>query len=108
MFETEQHKKEMDFKQTQIDEQEKDYQALIHRNEETIRQILDDKKDEIKQIERKNQENEGQVADMGIKSNAELTIIQNKMKDIYEEMETLKRNIADQSRAVTKQETVRK
>ena len=32
---------------------------------------------------------------MGIKSNAELTIIQNKMKDIYEEMETLKRNIAD-------------
>ena len=45
---------------------------------------------------------------MGIKSNAELTIIQNKMKDIYEDMEGLKRNIADQTRAVQKQEKIRK
>ena len=32
LFEAEQHKKEMDYKQTQIDEQEKDYQELIKRN----------------------------------------------------------------------------
>ena len=32
LFENEQHKKEMDYKQTQIDEQEKDYQTLIARN----------------------------------------------------------------------------
>jgi len=29
------------------------------------------------------------------------------MKDIYEDMESLKRNIADQTRAITKQEGVR-
>ena len=98
----------MDYKQTQIDEQEKDYQALIHRNDETIKQIIADRNQEIEAIKQKNTENEDQVADMGIKSNAELTIIQNKMKDIYEDMEGLKRNIADQTRAVQKQEKIRK
>ena len=37
LFENEQHKKEMDYKQTQIDEQEKDYQTLIQRNDQTIK-----------------------------------------------------------------------
>ena len=39
LFEEEQHKKEMEYKQTQIDEQEKDYQELIKRNQMTIQQI---------------------------------------------------------------------
>ena len=75
---------------------------MIHRNDETIKQIVADRNQEIEAIRSKNTENEDQVADMGIKSNAELTIIQNKMKDIYEDMEGLKRNIADQTRSVQK------
>jgi len=43
LFEEEQHKKEMEYKQTQIDEQEKDYQELIKRNSMTISQIEEDR-----------------------------------------------------------------
>ena len=38
----------MEYKQTQIDEQDKDYQALIKRNDETINQIMSDREDEVK------------------------------------------------------------
>ena len=37
----------MEYKQTQIDEQEKDYQELVKRNDATIGQILADREDEI-------------------------------------------------------------
>ena len=36
LYEKETHKKEMEYKQTQIDEQQKDYQELINRNRMTI------------------------------------------------------------------------
>ena len=45
---------------------------------------------------------------MALKSKAELQLIKNKMKDIWDDMEGLKRNIADQTRAVQKQEKIRK
>ena len=99
LFEGEQHKKEMDYKQTQIDEQEKDYQELIKRNAMTIDQILKDRDAEIEAIQSKNTSNKQQVHDMALKSKAELQLIKNKMKDIWDDMEGLKRNIADQTRA---------
>ena len=108
LFEGEQHKKEMDYKQTQIDEQEKDYQELIKRNAMTIDQILKDRDAEIEAIQSKNTSNKQQVHDMALKSKAELQLIKNKMKDIWDDMEGLKRNIADQTRAVQKQEKIRK
>ena len=95
LFEGEQHKKEMDYKQTQIDEQEKDYQELIKRNAMTIDQILKDRDAEIEAIQSKNTSNKQQVHDMALKSKAELQLIKNKMKDIWDDMEGLKRNIAD-------------
>ena len=49
-YEEEQHRKEMEFRQTQIDEQEKDYQALVKRNSETISEIVADRDAEIDQI----------------------------------------------------------
>ena len=85
----------MDYKQTQIDEQEKDYQELIKRNAMTIDQILKDRDAEIEAIQSKNTSNKQQVHDMALKSKAELQLIKNKMKDIWDDMEGLKRNIAD-------------
>ena len=54
LFEEEQHKKEMEYKQTQIDEQEKDYQELINRNRMTIEQIEEDRDNELTEIQKKN------------------------------------------------------
>jgi len=56
-FEREQHNKEMESKQTEIDEQEKSYQALIKRNAMTIKQIEEDRDSELKAIQEKNEEN---------------------------------------------------
>ena len=81
----------MEYKQTQIDEQEKDYQELVKRNESTIEQITEDREAEIKQIEDKNTENINQVKDMALKSTAELSIRVNKMSEINNEIESLDR-----------------
>lgn len=40
----------MEYKQTQIDEQEKDYQELINRNRMTIEQIEEDRDNELTEI----------------------------------------------------------
>lgn len=85
----------MEYKQTQIDEQEKDYQELINRNSMTIKQIEEDRDKELLEIQDKNENNKNQVHDMALKSKAELQLIKNKMKDIDEEKEGLKRNIVD-------------
>lgn len=47
----------MESKQTEIDEQEKSYQALIKRNAMTIKQIEEDRDSELKAIQEKNEEN---------------------------------------------------
>lgn len=45
---------------------------------------------------------------MALKSKAELQLIKNKMKDIWDDMAGLRRNIVDQTRAVQKQEKILK
>ena len=42
-FEEEQHRKEMEYKQTQLDEQQKDIEKTIFRNDQTIDQIENDR-----------------------------------------------------------------
>ena len=108
MFEEEQHKKEMEYKQTQIDEQEKDYQELINRNRMTIEQIEEDRDNELTEIQKKNEDNKSQVHDMALKSKAELQLIKNKMKDIEDDKKTLERQLLDQGFAVMKQEKFHK
>ena len=49
----------MEYKQTQIDEQQKDYEELIRRNKMTIDQIEEDRDKELKEIHDKNEENKG-------------------------------------------------
>jgi len=73
----------------------------------TIEQIEQDRDDELSAITDKNTSNKQQVHDMALKSKAELQLIKNKMKDIYDDMESLKRNISDQERAVQKQEKIK-
>jgi len=51
----------MEYKQTQIDEQEKDYQELMKRNDMTIGQIEEDRDKELREIRDKNEENKNQV-----------------------------------------------
>lgn len=66
----------------------------------TIEQIEQDRDQELKAISEKNNDNKSQVHDMALKSKAELQLIKNKMKDIWDDMAGLKRNIVDQTRAV--------
>ena len=108
LFEEEQHKKEMEYKQTQIDEQEKDYQELINRNRMTIEQIEEDRDNELTEIQKKNEDNKSQVHDMALKSKAELQLIKNKMKDIEDDKKALERQLLDQGFAVMKQEKFHK
>ena len=61
----------------------------------TIKQIEEDRDKELLEIQDKNENNKNQVHDMALKSKAELQLIKNKMKDIDEEKEGLKRNIVD-------------
>ena len=61
----------------------------------TIAQIEEDRDQELRAISDKNEENKNQVHDMALKSKAELQLIKNKMKDIWDDMEGLKRNIVD-------------
>ena len=98
----------MEYKQTQIDEQEKDYQELINRNRMTIEQIEEDRDNELTEIQKKNEDNKSQVHDMALKSKAELQLIKNKMKDIEDDEKTLERQLLDQGFAVMKQEKFHK
>ena len=47
----------MEYKQTQIDEQQKDIDKTIHRNEASIKQIEQDREDELDAIKGKNEDN---------------------------------------------------
>ena len=47
----------MEYKQTQIDEQQKDIDKTVHRNEMSIKQIEQDREDELNAIKGKNLEN---------------------------------------------------
>ena len=98
----------MEYKQTQIDEQEKDYQELINRNRMTIEQIEEDRDNELTEIQKKNEDNKSQVHDMALKSKAELQLIKNKMKDIEDDKKALERQLLDQGFAVMKQEKFHK
>ena len=57
----------MEFRNTQIDELNKDIERTKKRNEETIKSITDDSKMEINDIISNNKNNQTQVNDMNLK-----------------------------------------
>ena len=74
----------------------------------TIDQIVEDRDNELKEIQKKNEDNKSQVHDMALKSKAELQLIKNKMKDIEDDKKALERQLTDQGYAVSKQEVKHK
>lgn len=81
-IEKEQHRKEMEFRNTQITELLKDIERTKKRNEHTLSSIQEDTKYEIDDIIKKNQNNQTQVNDMKLKSTAEYQLANNKLDDI--------------------------
>lgn len=55
--ETEEHRKNIEIKKSQIDQKKREILTIIQENEEIIAQITDDTKEEIKDIETKNKNN---------------------------------------------------
>ena len=105
-FEQEQHRKEMEYKQTQIDEQQKDIDKTVHRNEMSIKQIEQDREDELNAIKGKNLENVTQVKDMALKSKAEYQLMQNRLSDIKVENEKEDTKCREFANLIEKQETI--
>ena len=69
----------MEYKQTQIDEQQKDIDKTINRNELSVKQIEQDRTEELQDITDKNAQNVHQVRDMALKSKAEYQLMQNRL-----------------------------
>ena len=74
----------------------------------TIEQIEEDRDNELREVQKKNEDNKSQVHDMALKSKAELQLIKNKMKDIEDDKKTLERQLTDQGYSVGKQEAKHK
>lgn len=72
-------------------------------NKEMMDQIQQDAKDEIREVEKKNQTNLNQVTDMSLRSKADLQITKNKLHDVRNELKTLVRLINDKSMQLDKQ-----
>lgn len=70
--ETEEHRKNIEIKKSQIDQKKREIVTIMDENQEIIVQITDDTIAEVKDIETKNKNNKTQVGDMSLKSKAEL------------------------------------
>ena len=95
--EKENHRKEMEIKNTQIEQLKAEIRQIEKENQEILVQIHQDTDFEIKDIEHKNTTNKLQVNDMSLKSKAELQLTRNKLTDIGNEIEQLERQIQDKN-----------
>jgi hypothetical protein len=64
-------------------------------NEETINQIIKDAEFEKSDIQGKNQMNTQQVTEMSLRSKAELQLTNNKLTDLGNDIDQLKRQLQD-------------
>ena len=96
----------MEYKQTQIDEQQKDIDKTIFRNTQSIEQIEMDREQELAAIEGKNLENVTQVKDMALKSKAEYQLMQNRLADIRVENEKEDTKCREFANLIEKQEHI--
>lgn len=70
--EQEAHRKEIEVKNTAIDQMKREIQTIAKENDEILKQIFEDTEFEITDIKKKNDSNKQQVNDMSLKSKAEL------------------------------------
>ena len=85
--EQEAHRKEIEVKNTAIDQMKREISQISKENEAILKQIHEDTDFEIKDIRSKNDSNKQQVNDMSLKSKAELQLTQNKLSDIDNEID---------------------
>jgi len=95
--EQEAHRKEIEVKNTQIDQMKREIKQILKENDEILSQIKEDTEFEVKDITKKNDNNKSQVNDMSLKSKAELQLTSNKLGDIDNEIEQLVRQIQDKN-----------
>jgi chromosome segregation ATPase len=96
----------MEYKQTQIDEQQKDIDKTVKRNKDSVEQICSDRDEELKTIEKKNDGNVLQVKDMALKSKAEYQLMINRLGDIQRENENEDTKCRDLAVKIEKQEGI--
>ena len=77
----------------QTDQLRREIERMKDDNEEIIRQINEDAKFEIQDIDDKNSQNQRQVNEMSLKSKAELQLTRNKLQDLESDIEKHKRDI---------------
>lgn len=70
--EQEAHRKEIEVKNTQIDQMQREIRQIENDNEEILAQIKQDTEFEVMDITRKNEQNKSTVNDLSLKSKAEL------------------------------------
>ena len=70
--EQEAHRKEIEVKNTQIDQMQREIRQIENENEEILAQIKQDTEFEVMDITRKNEQNKSTVNDLSLKSKAEL------------------------------------
>jgi len=73
----------------------KEIQNKKEDNEETITQIMNDAKFEKDDIMGKNTQNQKQVQEMSLRSKAELQLTNNKLTDLSNDIDQLKRQLQD-------------
>ena len=72
----------------------------------SVKQIEDDREEELHDIEKKNKENVTQVKDMALKSKAEFQLMQNRLHDIVQENEKEENKCREFNNLIEKQETL--
>ena len=88
------HQDDVEIQRNQIQQLKNQILTLKRDNKETMKQIDNDAKQEIDQIESKNQASLSQVKDMGLRSSAELQLTSTKLEKVKKEIE----RVADQIR----------
>ena len=81
------HQDDIEIQKNQIQQLKNQIIALKRDNKETMHQIDNDAKQEIDQIESKNQASLSQVKDMGLRSSAELQLTGTKLKKVQKEID---------------------
>jgi predicted nucleic acid-binding Zn-ribbon protein len=80
--EQEGHRKEIEVKNTQIDQMRREIKQIERENGEILQQIRDDTEFEKGDITKKNDQNKTTVNDISLKSKADVQLNNNKLQDI--------------------------
>ena len=103
------HRMQMDAQIAQTEQLEREINRMRKEHEEILKQIQDDAKDEIEQIQKRNKTDLNKIQDMSLKSKADLQLTRNRHTDLETEIQKLTRDILDkETQLKTQTETTTK